>query len=78
MHGPSGFVVLVDEVEPLVVDVGAVSVDGGLTVVVGQQISLQMLTKGSKGNEGNGPVWALHGKQISGFGPIRVKTRTGA
>jgi hypothetical protein len=46
-------------------------------VVVGQQISLQMLTKGSKGNEGNGPVWALHGKQISGFGPIRVKTRTG-
>ena len=68
--------------EPIFVDVGGAFVVGGRTEVVGQQISLQIFTKGSKGNKGKGPGdWvdcALHGKQISGFGPILVITGAGA
>lgn len=78
MHAPNDFFVVVDVVEPIVVDVGVAFVVGGLTEVVGQQISLQIFTKGLKGNKGKGPgdsvVCALHGKQISGFGPILFMT----
>ena len=53
----------------------------GVTIVVGQQISLQML-KGSKENNGKGPGdsldCALHGKQSIGFAPILVITGAGA
>ena len=66
--------------EPSVVGVGGAFVVGGRTEVVGQQISLQMFTKGSKGNKGKGDSvdCALHGKQIRGFGPILVITGAGA
>lgn len=66
--------------EPTVVGVGGAFVVGGRTEVVGQQISLQIFTKGSKGNKGKGDSvdCALHGKQISGFGPILVITGAGA